>query len=146
MSTKNRKNSNSNERWKLPENIWHFMWQLALCLVQRFLSQDHLWWICTWKSHLCLRKIMSELGCPFFWKIFYFPKSFGKSQCLKVTEKVAFKIASQASYVYILSGQKLIKNAKTSQFWRVFESLKMRLNIVTRHVALHWTKLAENAN
>ena len=35
-----------------------------------------------------------------------------KSQCLKITEKVSFNIASEASYVYILSGQKLIKNAK----------------------------------
>ena len=34
------------------------------------------------------------------------------SQCLKITEKVAFKIASEASYVYILNGQKLTKNAK----------------------------------
>ena len=34
------------------------------------------------------------------------------SRCLKITEKVAFNIASEASYVYILSGQKLIKKAK----------------------------------
>ena len=34
------------------------------------------------------------------------------TQCLKITEKVAFNIASEASYVYILSGQKFIKNAK----------------------------------
>ena len=31
--------------------------------------------------------------------------------CLKITEKVALNIASEASYVYILSLQKLIKNA-----------------------------------
>ena len=31
--------------------------------------------------------------------------------CLKITEKVSFNIASEASYVYILSGQKFIKNA-----------------------------------
>ena len=30
------------------------------------------------------------------------------SQCLKITKKVAFNIASEASYVYILSGQKFI--------------------------------------
>ena len=47
------------------------------------------------------------------------------SQCLKITEKVSFNIASEASYVYILSGQKLIKNAKNGPFWRVFESLKL---------------------
>ena len=35
---------------------------------------------------------------------------------LKITQKVAFNIASEASYVYILSRQKLIKNAKIGQF------------------------------
>ena len=29
------------------------------------------------------------------------------------------------SYVYILSGQKLSKNAKNGPFWRVFENLKL---------------------
>ena len=45
------------------------------------------------------------------------------SQCLKIIEKVAFTIASEASYVYMLKGQKFIKNAKNSQFG---EFLKMR--------------------
>ena len=40
------------------------------------------------------------------------------TRCLKITEKVSFNI-------YILSGQKLIKNAKNGQFWRVFENLKL---------------------
>ena len=35
---------------------------------------------------------------------------------VKITEKVSFNIASEASYVYILSGQKFIKNAKNAQF------------------------------
>ena len=47
------------------------------------------------------------------------------SRCLKITEKVSFNIASEASYVYILSGQKLIKNAENGPFWRVFENLKL---------------------
>ena len=47
------------------------------------------------------------------------------SRCLKITEKVSFNIASEASYVYILSGQKLIKNAKNQPFWRVFENPKL---------------------
>ena len=34
------------------------------------------------------------------------------SQSLKIAQKVAINIASEASYVYILNGQKLIKNAK----------------------------------
>ena len=42
----------------------------------------------------------------------------------KSQKKVAFSIASEASYVYILSGQKFIKNAKNDQFWRFFENLK----------------------
>ena len=46
-------------------------------------------------------------------------------RCLKITEKVSFNIVSEASYVYILSGQKLIKNAKNCPFWRVFENLKL---------------------
>ena len=52
-----------------------------------------------------------------------FPKK--NSRCLKITEKVSFNIASEASYVYILSGQKLIKNAKNDPFWRDFENLKL---------------------
>ena len=47
------------------------------------------------------------------------------ARCLIITEKVSFNIAREASYVYILSGQKLIKNAKNGQFWRVFENLKL---------------------
>ena len=40
---------------------------------------------------------------------------------------VAFNIASETSYVYIFSGQKLIKNAKNGPFWRVIENLKLRV-------------------
>ena len=47
------------------------------------------------------------------------------TQCLKITEKVSFNVVSEASYVYILSGQKSIKNAKNGQFWRLFENLKL---------------------
>ena len=38
-------------------------------------------------------------------------------QCLKITEKVSFNNASEASYIYILSGQKCIKKAQNGQFW-----------------------------
>ena len=44
---------------------------------------------------------------------------------LKIPEKVAFNIASEASYVYILSGQKFIKNAENGPIWRGFENLKL---------------------
>ena len=42
-----------------------------------------------------------------------------KTRCLKITEKVSFNIASEASYVYIMSGQKFIKNAKN---WTILAS------------------------
>ena len=42
------------------------------------------------------------------------------TRCLKIRENVSFNIVSEASYIYILSGHKLIKNG---QFWRVFENL-----------------------
>ena len=54
-----------------------------------------------------------------------YPKTDLLTQCLKIIEKVASTIASEASYVYILSGQKLIKNGKNGPFWRVFENLKL---------------------
>ena len=41
------------------------------------------------------------------------------SQCLKITEKVAFNIASEASYVYIFSRQKFVKDAKNRKFGEV---------------------------
>ena len=44
-------------------------------------------------------------------------------KCLKITEKVSFNIASEASNVYVLSGQKLIKNAKNGPFRRAFENM-----------------------
>ena len=40
-------------------------------------------------------------------------------------KKVSFNIASEANYFYILSGQKLLKNAKNGKFWWVFENLKL---------------------
>ena len=49
-------------------------------------------------------------------------------------KKVSFNIASEASYVYILNGQKLIKNAKKISFWRIFDS-------VTRQVNFNRTKI-----
>ena len=67
------------------------------------------------------------------------------AQCLKITEKVSFNIASEASYVYILSGQKLIKNAKNGQFWRVFEKLKLAVKQCYQTGQFNRTKLVENA-
>ena len=44
------------------------------------------------------------------------------TQYLKITEKVSFNIASKASFVYILSRQKLIKNAKNG-FFAIFKRI-----------------------
>ena len=42
-----------------------------------------------------------------------------------VSMSVSFNIASAASYIYNLSGQKLIKDAKNGQFGEFFENLKL---------------------
>ena len=44
------------------------------------------------------------------------------AQRLKITEKVSFNIASEASYCHNLIGQKFIKNAKNSQLGEVYEN------------------------
>ena len=54
-----------------------------------------------------------------------------------ITEKVAFNMASEASYVYILSEQKFIKNAKNGQLW----SWSLQSNSVTRQVNLIMLKI-----
>ena len=42
-----------------------------------------------------------------WWSKLNIEENGASSRCLKITEKVSFNIASEASYVYILSGQKL---------------------------------------
>ena len=54
--------------------------------------------------------------------------------CLKITEKVSFNIASEASYNYNLNGQKFDKNAKTVSFDYSFGAWSLRSNSVTRQV------------
>ena len=43
----------------------------------------------------------------------------------KYSQKVSFDIASEASYVYILSGQKLMKNTKNGAFGDFLKNLKL---------------------
>ena len=57
-----------------------------------------------------------DKGYEFDVGIHYIGEIGPKAQCLKITEKVSFNIASEASYIYIFSGQKFIKNAKNAQF------------------------------
>ena len=42
------------------------------------------------------------------------------AQWLKITEKVAFNIESEASYIYIWSGQKFNKNTKNGPICAIF--------------------------
>ena len=67
------------------------------------------------------------------------------SQWFKITEKVSFNIASEASYVYILSRQKFMKNAKNGKWGELLKTWNLRSNSVTRQVNLNWTQLMENA-
>ena len=65
---------------------------------------------------------------------------------MKITEKVSFNIESEASYVYILSGQKLIKNANNCPFWRVFwKSEACGQTVLPDSSFLKGQKLVENA-
>ena len=57
------------------------------------------------------------------------------AQCLEINQKVSLNIASEASYVYILSRQKLIKNAKMVQFGN------LQSNSVTRQLSSNRTKI-----
>ena len=71
----------------------------------------------------------------------------GGPRCLKITEKVSFNIASEASYVYILDGQQFIfKNAKNGPFLRLFENLKLAVKQCYKQVSFKIAqKLVANA-
>ena len=77
-------------------------------------------------------------GQKLYWQISISAKGFPR--CLKITEKVSLIIASEASYVYTLSGQRLIKNAKNGRFWRLFETWSSQSQSVTIHVSFKSTK------
>ena len=51
-------------------------------------------------------------------------------------------IASEANYVYILSGQKLIKNAKNGPFWRFMKTCNLLSKSVTEYATINRTKIA----
>ena len=77
------------------------------------------------------------LQCWFFVPVIYrFEFGFSKkqaknwdrsvSQCLKIPGKVSFNMASEASYVYILSRQMFIKNAKNRQYGKILKTCSLR--------------------
>ena len=49
-------------------------------------------------------------------------------------------MASEASYLYILSGQKLIKNAQNGAFGQIFENLKLAVKKGDQKVSSNMTK------
>ena len=64
------------------------------------------------------------------------------SQCLQITEKVSFNIASEASCVYILSGHKFIKMPKIVHFGEFLKNYKsLRSDSVTRQDNYNRTKI-----
>ena len=64
------------------------------------------------------------------------------SQCLKIWKEVSFNIASEASYVYILSGQKFIKNAQNIvNFGEFLKTWIFQSDSVTRQVNYDRTKM-----
>ena len=81
------------------------------------------------KSYLSLQSRIYSLG--------YVPKL---SQGLKIVQKVAFNIES---YVYILSGQKLIKHAKNGPIGEFLKTWGLRSNSVTSQVTFNSTKNGE---
>ena len=92
--------------------FWNRPFLESICV--RYIN-CHVSWGCTEDVFRCKSDRKSRLFGPGNWR-------FGSSgatlllstatQCLKITKKVSFNIASKANYVCILSGQKLIKNAK----------------------------------
>ena len=88
--------------------------------VRKSFSNDDLWTeIWRWWSFL---QAWAKKGSRSKWAFLFLSSTLFENH-----KKVSFNIASEASYVYILSGQKLIKKAKNGQLWRVFENLKFEV-------------------
>ena len=56
---------------------------------------------------------------------YYLQSSRGKNTVFENPSKVLFNIASEASYVYILSGPQLIEKYQKCPFWKVFGNLNL---------------------
>ena len=72
-------------------------------------------------------------------------KNYNRSTVFENHRKVSFNIASEASYVFILSGQKFIKNAK-KKFGEFFENPEAcSQTVLPDRSLLIGQKLVENA-
>ena len=76
---------------------------------------------------LAIWDFVPDFVCLLFLRLYneWVKSNFQATQCLKIIEKVSFLHCELRSYVYILSGQKFIKNAKNCPFWRIFDKLKL---------------------
>ena len=65
---------------------------------------------------------------------------------MKITEKVSFNVTSEASYIYFLSGQQFIKNAKKNgQFGEFLKTEVCYQIVLPDRSLLIGQKLVENA-
>ena len=87
--------------------------------------------------------VQIQLKSTRFYRNYQFLEGY-EPQCLKIAQNVAFDIASEACYVYILIGQKFIKNAKNNE--QLGEFLKTGQIVLPDRSILIGQKLAENAN
>ena len=108
---------------------------MFLTLVSAALNFSQAWDICTifsfiWKAVLNFFSVILFVNLPgFIWryKCTFFEMTFQRffdtfgrrTRCLKITKKVSFNIASEASYVYIWSGQKFPKRPKYWNWWKM---------------------------
>ena len=94
-------------------------WQSRNFLIfRRRRSRSQIQEVRTMVTRILLKKKMETKHIIFCW----LDLTWVRTQCLKITDKVSFNIASEGSYGYILSGQKLIENAKKlsilASFWK----------------------------
>ena len=77
-------------------------------------------------------------------------KKYNKKTVFKITKKVAFNLVSEASYGYILSGQKIMKNAQKWSILAFFENLKLAVTqcYQTGHFLFYknWCKMQKFEN
>ena len=133
------------KRWLFSMLGWKYSYHVAAfkCGACTTLAVDYsrsnwgLIWTWTWAAQDSFEssaKVKEKL-----WKVLnhkaYIPPPFSHifilshySQCLKITQKVAFNIASEASYVYLhFVDKSSSKMPKNGPIWRVFDKLKLPL-------------------
>ena len=127
--------------WNWIINVDNFIFQvhrlfLAFFLMKLFLSRSELRAVKKFSSWVRIFHHFDSVTPPLglhapFIKVFkafasnWFSTHQTRSQCLKITEKVAFNIASEASYVYILSSQKVLPDRSLLIRQKLVENAKI---------------------